>query len=64
MQQKIIEKLNKKKPDNRVEQLYNELLETCKEVTQVEDGILEKVYELAKDGKITKKAFIELIKRI
>ena len=59
-----LDKLNKKKPDGRVEQLYNELLETCKELTQVEDGILDKVYDLVKNGKITKKTFVELVKRI
>ena len=60
----LLEKLNKKKAVSRVEELYNELLESCKEVTQVEDAIIGKIYELSRLGKITKETFIELIKKI
>lgn len=59
-----LEPLNTEKPNDPIQQLYNELLDTCKEVTQVETEMLNKIYDMADNNEIDKATFVALIKKI
>jgi phosphopantothenate synthetase len=58
-----LEPLNMTVSDS-IEQLYHNLLDTCKEVTQVETEILNKIYNMADNNEIDKETFVALIKKI
>lgn len=55
--------LNPVVPDKRVEKIYYNLLETCKESTDTEKEIFKKLFEMVKKGGIDKETFCGLIKR-
>jgi hypothetical protein len=55
--------LNSAVPDKRIEKIYYNLLETCKESTDAEKEIFKKLYDMVKKGGIDKETFCGLVKR-
>lgn len=55
--------LNPIVPDKRVEKIYYNLLETCKDSTDVEKEVFKKLFDMVKKGGIDKETFCGLVKR-
>jgi|WetSurMetagenome_2_1015567.scaffolds.fasta_scaffold348510_2 hypothetical protein len=56
--------LNTVLPDDKIDKIYYSLLDSCKDATKVEDTMMNKLYSMVSEKKITKKDFFILIKRL
>ena len=56
--------LNPILPNDRIEKIYYTLLDSCKESTNVEDAISNKLFDMVTSGMLQKKDFTLLLKKI
>jgi hypothetical protein len=56
--------LNPALPNEIIDKIYYSLLNTCKETGNVENAILDKIYEMVSQGTIDNSTFIALIKKL
>jgi len=59
-----LENLNPALPNDEVEKAYYSLLNTCKESTNVENLILDKIFDMIKRGRMNSSIFKALIKKL
>lgn len=59
-----LEGLNPVLPDDRIEKIYYTLLDSCKESTNVEEAISNKVFYMVTNGELSKTDFMLLTKRL